>query len=135
MLLRRLLESGALELSDGDKERITFHDPCYLGRYNGEYEAPRDTLKSTPGLEILEMERSKDKGMCCGAGGGHFWMDMKVGERVNVLRTEQAAETGANKVATGCPYCMQMMEDGVKLTDREGQMEVRDLAEILAERV
>ena len=135
VLLRRLLESGALELSDGDKERITFHDPCYLGRYNGEYEAPRDTLKSTPGLEILEMERSKDKGMCCGAGGGHFWMDMKVGERVNVLRTEQAAETGANKVATGCPYCMQMMEDGVKLTDREGQMEVRDLAEILAERV
>jgi Fe-S oxidoreductase len=79
------------------------------------------------------MEKNKEQGMCCGAGGGHFWMDMKIGERVNVMRTEQAAATGADKVATACPFCMQMMEDGVKLTGREESMQVRDIAEVIAE--
>lgn len=131
-LLKRLLDEGKLNVGDV-MERVTFHDPCYLGRYNGEYDAPRESLGKIKSLQIVEMERSKEKGLCCGAGGGHFWMDLKIGERVNTIRTEQAAATGASKVATACPFCMQMMEDGVKLTNREGSLEVKDIAEILAE--
>lgn len=133
VLLEELLESGKIPLREGTAQDYTFHDPCYLGRYNDEYDAPREALRKVPGLKILEMEKSREKGMCCGAGGGHFWFDMKVGERVNVLRTNQAAETGAKRVATGCPFCLQMMEDGVKLTSRESSLEVRDIAEVLAE--
>ncbi len=81
------------------------------------------------------MSACKEKGLCCGAGGGHFWFDMKVGERVNTIRVEQAADTGADTVATGCPFCMQMLEDGAKLTDRESTMEVRDIAELVAEAI
>lgn len=133
-LLKRLLDEDKLTLKDSDEE-FTFHDPCYLGRYNDEYDAPRETLKKAKGLKIIEMERSRERGMCCGAGGGHFWMDLKVGERVNVLRANQAAETGTSTVATACPFCMQMMEDGMKLTNREDQIKVRDIAEVLVEKL
>ncbi len=132
VLLKQLLADGKISLSDSDEE-ITFHDPCYLGRYNGEYDAPRDTLKKIKGLKIVEMEHNKEKGLCCGAGGGHFWMDLKIGERVNVIRANQAKATGASSIATGCPFCLQMMEDGNKLIDSETP--VRDIAEVLAERV
>jgi Fe-S oxidoreductase/nitrate reductase gamma subunit len=136
-LLKRLLKQGKITLNDAlaDSQEITFHDPCYLGRYNDEYDAPRETLRAVKGLKILEMEKSRENGMCCGAGGGHFWMDLKVGERVNVLRTNQAAATGASRIATGCPFCMQMMEDGTKLTGREETLDVRDIAEVIAERL
>ncbi|MCB0339938.1 MAG: (Fe-S)-binding protein, partial [Bdellovibrionales bacterium] len=132
VLLKRLLRSGALASRSSSSKNVTFHDPCYLGRYNDEYEAPRESLKGQQSLKIVEMEKSKEKGMCCGAGGGHFWMDLKIGERVNVLRVDQAAETGASTVATACPFCMQMIDDGVKLTERSESMEVLDIAEILA---
>lgn len=133
-LLRRLEKENKLKLKEGE-ETFTFHDPCYLGRYNNEYDAPRDSIKAVKGLKIIEMEASRNKGLCCGAGGGHFWMDLKIGERVNTIRTEQAAKTGADNVATACPFCMQMMEDGVKLTGREETMRVKDIAEVLAERL
>lgn len=133
-LLKRLLAEQKLNLDDALGE-YTFHDPCYLGRYNGEYDAPREVLSSAKSLKIVEMDRSREKGMCCGAGGGHFWMDLKMGDRVNVLRADQAAETGASKIATACPFCMQMMEDGIKLTNREESMAVRDIAEVIAERL
>ena len=132
VLLRRLLADKKLALKDTTQE-FTFHDPCYLGRYNNEYEAPRETLKAVKGLKIIEMEESREKGMCCGAGGGHFWMDLKLGDRINALRTDHAAATGAGNVATACPFCMQMMEDGVKLTHREESMVVKDIAEVIAE--
>ena len=132
-LIQQLLESGEIEIDKESQDKITFHDPCYLGRYNDEYEAPRSTLKSVKGLKILEMEESGPKSMCCGAGGGHFWMDMKEGERINNIRIEQAAKTGANKVATACPFCMHMLEDSVKLTDREEELEIRDIAEVIAD--
>jgi Fe-S oxidoreductase/nitrate reductase gamma subunit len=132
-LLQRLLAEGKIELQTGVSEKITFHDPCYLGRYNEEYKAPRDTLKSVKSLQILEMTPNKEKGLCCGAGGGHFWMDDKSGERINVIRTEQAVATGADKIATACPFCLQMMEDGVKLTDREETHQVKDIAEVIYE--
>jgi Fe-S oxidoreductase/nitrate reductase gamma subunit len=135
VLLRRLLESEKLPLKEEALKEVTFHDPCYLGRVNDEYEAPRKTLKSVKGLKILEMERSRENGLCCGAGGGHFWMDLKIGERVNSVRAEEAAATGASTVATACPFCMQMMEDGVKLTNNETKLDVRDIAEVIAERL
>lgn len=132
VLLRRLLAAEAIPLNDCDKSKdFTFHDPCYLGRYNDEYEAPRESLKAVKGLKILEMDRNRSKGMCCGAGGGHFWMDLKIGERINAIRTDQAAATGAKNIATACPFCLQMMEDGVKITNRE--MDVKDIAEVIAE--
>jgi Fe-S oxidoreductase/nitrate reductase gamma subunit len=135
VLLRRLLEQEKLPLTQGDLKDVTFHDPCYLGRVNDEYEAPRTTLKAVKGLRIIEMERSREKGLCCGAGGGHFWMDLKQGERINSIRASEAAATGASTVATACPFCMQMMEDGVKLTNNEATLDVRDIAEVIAERL
>ena len=135
VLLKRLLAEDKVPLKDGGVKDVTFHDPCYLGRYNDEYDAPRDTLKAVKGLRIIEMERTKERGLCCGAGGGHFWMDLKIGERINSIRTEEAARTGASTVATGCPFCMQMMEDGVKLTNNEERLDVRDIAEVIAERL
>ncbi|MBN8547944.1 MAG: 4Fe-4S dicluster domain-containing protein [Deltaproteobacteria bacterium] len=133
-LLRRLEKEKKLSLKEGE-ETFTFHDPCYLGRYNDEYEAPRQSLTAAKGLKIIEMEASRNKGLCCGAGGGHFWMDLKIGERVNAIRTDQAAKTGADNVATACPFCMQMMEDGVKITGREDSLRVKDIAEVIAERL
>jgi Fe-S oxidoreductase/nitrate reductase gamma subunit len=135
VLLKRLIAQDKLPLKDGDLKDVTFHDPCYLGRYNDEYDAPRKTLKAVKGLRIIEMERSREKGLCCGAGGGHFWMDLKIGERVNSIRAEEAAATGATTVATACPFCMQMMEDGVNLTHNEEKLDVRDIAEVIAERL
>ncbi len=135
VLLRRLIEGEKLSLKDGDLKDVTFHDPCYLGRVNNEYEAPRKTLRAVKGLRIIEMDRSRETGLCCGAGGGHFWMDLKIGERVNSIRASEAAETGASTVATACPFCMQMMEDGVKLTDNQEKLDVRDIAEVIAERL
>lgn len=132
VLLQRLLEQQKIQVGE-QNETYTFHDPCYLGRYNDEYQAPRKTLKAVKGLQILEMEKTRENGMCCGAGGGHFWMDMKIGERVNSIRTDHAAATGARKVATACPFCLQMMEDGVKMTGREEQLEIKDIAEVIAE--
>ncbi len=132
-LLKRLIADGKIKLQEGKEQTITFHDPCYLGRYNDEYDAPRDTLKKIKSLNIVEMERSRENGFCCGAGGGHFWMDLKIGERVNVIRTDEAANTGADTVATACPFCMQMLEDGSKLTNREETLSVRDIAEVIAE--
>lgn len=134
-LLKRLLAEERLPLSDGDLKDVTFHDPCYLGRYNDEYEAPRSTLRAVKGLKIIEMERSREKGLCCGAGGGHFWMDLKIGQRVNAIRAEEAINTGAKTVATACPFCMQMMEDGIKINNSEGTLDVRDIAEVIAERL
>jgi Fe-S oxidoreductase/nitrate reductase gamma subunit len=134
-LLSQLVADGKIPLKPRtDGRSVTFHDPCYLGRYNDEVDAPRSVLRSIPSLKILEMERSKEKGLCCGAGGGHFWMDLKKGERVNVIRTQEAADTGASIIATGCPFCHQMMDDGTKLTNRD-DIQVKDIAELLVEQL
>ncbi|MFN4896251.1 MAG: heterodisulfide reductase-related iron-sulfur binding cluster [Pseudomonadota bacterium] len=134
-LLKQLIAEDKLPIKEGALQDVTFHDPCYLGRYNDEYEAPRQGLRAIKGLRIIEMERSREKGLCCGAGGGHFWMDLKIGERVNSIRAQEAADTGAQTVATACPFCMQMMEDGVKINNNETKLDVRDIAEVIAERL
>ena len=129
-LIKQLMAEEKVKVN-ATADSYTFHDPCYLGRYNDEYDAPREVMQKSSKLKILEMEQTKEKAKCCGAGGGHFWMDLKQGERINVQRVEQAQATGADKVATGCPFCLQMMEDGVTL--KESQMEVLDIAEVVAE--
>ncbi|MCO6430931.1 MAG: 4Fe-4S dicluster domain-containing protein [Deltaproteobacteria bacterium] len=134
VLLKRLIAEKKISQKES-RDTFTFHDPCYLGRYNDEYNAPRDTLKAGSPFPILEIAQSRENAMCCGAGGGHFWMDLKIGERVNTIRTDQLAASGAENVATACPFCMQMIEDGVKLTNREDTMAVRDIAEVVLERM
>jgi Fe-S oxidoreductase len=131
VFIDELLKSGKINVSPETNESVTFHDPCYLGRYNETYDEPREVLVQL-GSKPKEMEMSREKAKCCGAGGGHYWFDMKVGERVNVQRVDQAAATGASTVATACPFCMQMLEDGIKLSEREDSLEVLDVAELVA---
>ncbi len=114
------------------EEHVTYHDPCYLGRYNGVYDEPREVLTQI-GVKTSEMKMSKRTSMCCGAGGGRMFMEEHIGKRVNVERTEQAMATGATTIAVGCPFCMVMMTDGTKAKDVEDTIQVKDVAELLAE--
>ena len=133
VFIQQLINEGKISVDQTVNESVTYHDPCYLGRYNDHYDEPRDVLVKIGGHRPKEMSANREKGLCCGAGGGHFWMDRKIGERVNVQRINQAAETEAKIVATACPFCLHMMEDGAKLTDRDSSLEVKDIAELVAE--
>lgn len=134
-LLARLVEEGKLSPRHAMEERVTVHDSCYLGRYNGMYDAPRSLLRAIPGIHIKEMERSGPNGMCCGAGGGLMWMEEHSGTRVNYARTAQALETKPSIISSACPYCLTMMEDGLKAIPEGEDARARDVAEILAESV
>jgi Fe-S oxidoreductase len=132
--LKSLLKEGKLKVEGGKfkGKRITFHDPCYLGRANDEYEAPRELLEKLE-VELVEMRRNKKRGMCCGAGGAQMFKESEPGDKeVNVARTEQAMETQSEIIATGCPFCMVMMTDGVKAKDAENKVQVMDIAEMIA---
>lgn len=132
--LKALLEEGKLKVEGGKfkGKRITFHDPCYLGRGNGEYEAPRDLLRKLE-VELVEMRNCKRNGLCCGAGGSQMFKEPEPGTKdVNVLRTEQAMEVKPEVIAAGCPFCNTMMTDGVKSKNQEGDIEVLDVAEMIA---
>jgi len=133
VVLRRLIDEGKLKLNSHPNVQIAFHDPCYLGRYHQEYEAPRDVLSRVAGIERLEMRRSRDRSFCCGAGGGRMWMEEREGKRVNLERTEEALATGAGVIGTGCPFCMTMLTDGVKEKERVESVAVKDIAEIVLE--
>ena len=127
-LIEELVEQGKVKLNGASNgAKVTFHDPCYLGRYNDVYDAPRklQTLATSP---IQEMDRSRDRSFCCGAGGGRMWMEEDVDQRVNVARAKEAIDTGANVIGTGCPFCMTMMTDGLKAHEKE-EIEVLDVAE------
>jgi Fe-S oxidoreductase/nitrate reductase gamma subunit len=108
-LVAELIAAGRVKLTTPISDTITFHDPCYLGRYNGGYEAPRQILRSIPGLELHELERSREKGLCCGAGGGRMWMEEKLGQRINQTRMREIADAGTGRVGVSCPFCMVMI--------------------------
>ena len=112
---------------------LAYHDSCYLGRHNGIYEAPRQVAKSIPGLELVEMEKCRGNGFCCGAGGGHMWYEEEGNQRVNHSRTYQFLETGADTVGVSCPFCMQMMEEGVQSKGETESKQVKDLVELVEE--
>ncbi len=130
-VLADLVKSGRLKPKYEVHETITYHDSCYLGRYNEVYEPPREILKAIPGVKIVEMERNREKGMCCGAGGGLMWMEEDAGHRVNVARTEQALEVAPSVISSGCPYCLTMLSDGTKAKEVEESVATQDLAELL----
>ncbi|HEX2066988.1 MAG TPA: heterodisulfide reductase-related iron-sulfur binding cluster, partial [Candidatus Thermoplasmatota archaeon] len=132
-LLERLLAEGRIPLKEGKPLQVTYHDSCYLMRHNGVAEAPRAVLKkANNGLPVLEMAQNREQGLCCGAGGSNMWYEVKDEKtRINVIRAKQALDTGADTVATACPFCLTMMTDGLSLTGQEGKMQARDLAEIV----
>ncbi len=132
-LIERLIDEGRLPLKEGAEMNVTYHDSCYLGRHNDIFDAPRRVLqRANNGLPVLEMAQSGEKGLCCGAGGANMWYEIKdEKERINVIRAKQAADTGADTVATACPFCLTMMNDGVSLTGNDESMVVQDLAEVV----
>lgn len=135
-LISDLLKEGRLELKDDtSNSTITYHDSCYLGRYNDIYDSPRDPLKMIKGAKVVEMERNKDKGFCCGAGGGRMFLEEIEGTRINVNRAEEAVNTKADTVASACPFCMTMMADGIKTLDKVEEVQVKDIAEIVLENI
>ncbi|MFQ5762488.1 MAG: (Fe-S)-binding protein [Candidatus Bathyarchaeia archaeon] len=130
-LLRELLAEGKLKPSKPLNLSLTYHDSCYLGRYNGIYDEPREILERIPGVELREMDRRRSISFCCGAGGGRIWMEEEIGERINVERVKQAESKGVAGIATACPFCMNMFEDGLKTLGKEDAIQALDLAELL----
>ena len=135
-LIQQLIEEGRIRLEGGGSykgKKITFHDPCYLGRGNNEYEAPRELIRKLD-AELVEMKRSRANGLCCGAGGAQMFKEAEPGNKeVNIERTEDALETQATIIAAGCPFCNTMMTDGVKHFEQENNIIVKDVAELIAE--
>jgi len=129
-----LIKAGKIPLDAGLAEQITFHDSCYLGRYNNIFEAPREALAAT-GAQLLEMPRNREKGFCCGGGGGQIWMEVPAAQRINHLRMDEALTLNPSMVATACPFCMTMMDDAAKVKGVEETVAVKDFAEIIAERM
>ena len=133
--LQDLIDAGKLSIEGGTfkGKKITFHDPCYLGRANDIYEAPR-TLIEKLDVQLVEMKNCKTNGLCCGAGGAQMFKEAEAGDKeINIERTENAIEVNPDIIATGCPFCMTMMSDGVKLKDKENEIKVYDLAELIAD--
>jgi len=132
--LQRLISEGKIKI-EGEEfkgKKITFHDPCYLGRANGEYQAPRDVINAIPS-EKVEMKRNKSFTLCCGAGGGQMFKEAEKGDKeVFMERTEEAIETGADIICTACPFCMVMMTDGIKYKNKEEEMKNYDIAELVS---
>ena len=134
--LQQLIDEGKVKLEGGGEfkgKKITYHDSCFLGRANNVYEAPRKVLEALD-AELVEMKRCRTKGLCCGAGGAQMFKDAEPGNKeINIERTEEALETKADTIAVACPFCMTMMSDGVKNKEKEGEVKVKDLAELIAE--
>jgi Fe-S oxidoreductase len=134
--LQQLINEGKIKLTNGSffkGKKITYHDSCYLGRANNIYEAPREVLQALD-ADLVEMKRCRTTGLCCGAGGGQMFKEPEKGKKdINVDRSEEALATGASTIAVACPFCMTMMTDGVKNKEKENEVKVKDLAELIAE--
>ncbi len=132
-LLQELIAEGRLELTGKFEKRVTYHDPCYLGRHNEVYDAPREVLAAVPGLELSEMADHHRNSLCCGGGGGRIWMDTPMGERFSDLRLKQARDTGAAVLATCCPYCITNFEESRLNLEFDDVLEIMDITEIIRE--
>ena len=134
-LLRDLIKGGRLDVSGGLNARVTYHDPCFLGRWNQEYDAPREVLNTIPGIELVEMERNRESTLCCGGGGGNFYTDFLGGSEDSParIRIREAYATGASLVAVACPNCLTMLEDAVKAEGLEEKLTIKDVSEIVGE--
>ena len=131
--ISRLIDTGQLRLPEGfDKRKLTYHDPCFIGRWNGVYEEPRRVLNVINSDGVAEMRRNRNRSFCCGGGGGRVWMEEKIGKRINNTRVEEALSTGADAMAAACPFCITMFEDGIKAVAAQDHFAVEDIAEILA---
>ena len=129
----QLIDEGKIKPVVTVEATVAYHDSCYLGRHNGVYDAPRSIASAIPGVELVEMERSRERGFCCGAGGGHMWIEESRGQRVNHVRTDQFLETKADTVGVSCPFCLQMFEEGIGAKELQNEKQARDLLEILDE--
>jgi Fe-S oxidoreductase len=129
--IAQLIAEGKIKPTKALDETVTFHDSCYLGRWNQIYAEPRATLQALPSINLVEMKNNHDQSLCCGAGGGRMWMEETIGTRINIKRTEQALETRAGVVASSCPFCMTMLTDGVKSKDMQDKVKVMDIAELI----
>jgi Fe-S oxidoreductase/nitrate reductase gamma subunit len=131
VFLQQAIQSGGLKFDHALEKKLTYHDPCYLGRYSGIYEPPRDVLKSIPSLHLREMEHSRADSLCCGAGGGWMWMDEKIGKRINIHRLEDALTVEPEWIATACPFCVTMFDDAIKDKNMEDSLKIWDIAELV----
>jgi Fe-S oxidoreductase len=134
-LLAQLITEGRLTPSRAVEGKFTYHDSCYLGRWNGIYDPPRAVVEAIPGAELVEIERHHKRGFCCGAGGGRMWMEETIGKRINHERVDQTLRTEAPRVATACPFCLTMFREGIAAKGAEGRLQVQDLAQYLADSV
>ena len=136
-LLRDIIRDRRVDVSRGLNARVTYHDSCFLGRYNGEYDAPREILKSIPGIELVEMERNRENSFCCGGGQGNFYLDLLHGGENSPgrIRIREAYETGAEILAVACPACMCMLNDAVKTEGLDEKLIVKDISEIVKETI
>ncbi|HNO22976.1 MAG TPA: (Fe-S)-binding protein, partial [Leptospiraceae bacterium] len=133
-----LIKDGKVDVKMSKEDlnkTFTYHDPCYLGRYNDNYENPREVVKEVSGGKLEEPSDHHTKSLCCGAGGAQMWMEEQNNDRVNFKRTNQLLETGADTIAVGCPFCMTMITDGVKNAEKTDSVKVKDIAELVAERI
>jgi Fe-S oxidoreductase len=139
VLLNQLVSENRLTMLTPEDETVTYHDPCYLGRHNKIYMPPRELITNMPGINLVEMDRNKEKSFCCGAGGGRMWMEETIGTRVNLNRGDEALSTGATKIAVACPFCSVMLNDAVTVRGQEAggdaAAEVVDVATLLLDRV
>jgi Fe-S oxidoreductase len=129
--LQELIEQGRLEVDGEYRKKVTFHDPCYLGRHNNIYDQPRDVLKKLDGLELVEMPDAREKSLCCGGGGGRIWAETPKEERFSDLRVAQAVEVGAEVLATACPYCISNFEESALSLEGDNKLEIKDITEVL----
>jgi len=130
-VLSDLISKQELRFSKEINKTVTFHDPCFLGRYNNIFEEPRSILESIPGLKVIEMGRNREDSFCCGGGGGRMWLGETKGDRPCVIRAREAAQLGVDILVVSCPFCLLMLEDGVKVIEKDRELDVKDLAELV----
>jgi Fe-S oxidoreductase len=133
VLINELIAAGKLRPAKELAQTVVFHDSCYLGRYNGIMDAPRDAVRAVPGLTLVEAPRNRERGLCCGGGGGHMWMEIPAEKRVNLIRVEELLAVKPTTIGTACPFCLAMVDLGRKVAGAEETVQVKDVSEIVAE--